>query len=81
MRRNKKHYYVLVLGERPKFVTENNCAERYCKWEAKGKPYEFINEQDAQYTACGLTLNGNTAFAVTTHYEVDQLLYADEIGK
>ena len=73
-----KHIYVVVMCERPRFITEVNVNDRTCRWEATGTPYEFHSYDDAWYVCMGLMWRGQYAFPVITNgYEQKEPFYKE----
>lgn len=69
--KKKEYWYVIVMTRNGAvFVTETNNRTRIAKWDKNNKPLELTKE-NAQYLALGLSINGNTAFAVGNSYEID----------
>ena len=79
-KKNKYHYYVLVLTNYgPVFVTD--IPERnYAKWDKLKAPLEF-SKTSAEDIALGLNLNGYTACMVVYPYEVDHQLFFYDKGR
>lgn len=80
MKRQKKYYYVAVVGEGNQFRFVTKIEEhpyKVAEWEATGIPYKFYSWEDADYVALGLTFHGTTAFPVVLTYELKEPLFRE----
>lgn len=79
MAKKTKWYYILVLtNDGPVFVTGIG-EGKTAYWNELEKPKDFSKEW-AEDVAFGLTVNGYTAFAVTTRYKLDTQAYVYNKG-
>lgn len=71
-----KHIYIVVMCEKPRFVTDLNYLTKEAKWELTGTPYEFSDYDEAANICCGLAWNGTIAYPVILRWKQDTPLYS-----
>lgn len=74
----EKFIYVVVMCDKPRFITSVNYEDRNAEWKATGIPYKFNSWEDANYVCLGLMWRGNWAFPVVTAYECKEPFYREE---
>ena len=80
MAKQTKWYYILVLtNQGPVFVTKLG-EGKTAFWNCEETPKEFSKEW-AEDVAFGLAVNGYTAYAVCTRYELDHQPYRYSEGE
>lgn len=72
-----KHIYVVVMCEKPRFITKIDNESRTAEWEATEIPYEFQSWDDANYVSLGLMWRGQFAFPVISSYEMKEPFYKE----
>ena len=81
MARRQNYYYTLVMTDLgPVFVTSIDISTKTAHWDKKEKPMR-LGKYTAEDLTLGLTVNGNMAFTVCSHYELDSQPYMYEKGK
>lgn len=71
-----KHIYVVIMCDKPRFITKIDYASRTAEWEATGIPYEFQSWDDANYVCLGLMWSGQYAFPVVSSVEQTTPFYS-----
>ena len=75
MANKKYYYYVLVFtDEGPVYVTDVDNADRTAQWNKEEKPRKF-SDTWATELAFGLTVNGHSAVAIKSTYEITSQPY------
>ena len=73
-----KHVYIVVMCDKPRFVTDMDYGSRTARWELTGIPYEFNDYDEAANVCCGLAWHGTLAYPVILRYELKQPLYDEK---
>lgn len=79
MAKKKNYWYVIVLAnDGPAFVT--SIKEKFAYWNKSEKPLE-MGKSLAEDLAIGLRINGSSAFAVVSNFELDVQPFRYELGR
>lgn len=73
----EKHIYVVVMCEKPRFITKVDSECRTAEWKATEIPYEFSTWGEANYVCLGLMWRGQYAFPVVSSYEMKEPFYKE----
>ena len=72
-----KFVYIVVMCEKPRFITSVDSEKRTCEWNATGMPYKFHSWEDANYVCMGLMWRGTWAFPVVTPIDMKEPFYTE----
>lgn len=73
-----KHIYIVIMVEKPRFITKIDYETKTAEWNLTETPVEFHSYDDAWRVCLGLMWRGTYAFPVITHcYEQKEPLYKE----